>query len=246
MPPPSPLPPPSPPCARLWATALPEMLTKPPSVFATPPPSASPPRPPTASLWSIVLSRRLTTLPGEGVTKWLLPLFPSPPPMPAPTMVPVVLPSPPTARLWRSVTLLRVRLTAAPVGLLAEVAIPPPLAVPTNWNNWASAFPRLPLPPRASLSSKRQSATSATPRLFRPPPNAVPTSPFPPVLVLLEPPRARLPLTVLPVSTRAPSLKMPAPPAGAMTGPGRVLLDPPRARLPRNVLFSTVTLADVL
>src|SRR5262249_32279752 len=157
--------------ARLWFSVLPEMLTTPPRIFATPPPSAAPPWPPTAWLCATVLSRSVTSLPLERANGFL-PLFQRPPPMPASTKVPAVLPSPPAARLCRSVTLLRVRLTGSPDRFPAEVAIPPPVPVPTNWTLTPS--PRLPLPPRASLFSKRQSVTLAVPLLFRPPPNAVP------------------------------------------------------------------------
>src|SRR5262249_40865702 len=128
----------------------------------------------------------------------------------------------------------------------AEVAIPPPVPVPTNWTLTPSS--RLPLPPRASLFSKRQSVTLAVPLLFRPPPNAVPISLPPPVLVLLEPPRAWLPVSVLPVSSRvaASALKRRGPAAGPTGGPLRLLWDPPRARLSWNILFVTVTVPVVL
>ena len=53
--------------------------------------------------------------------------------MPASTKVPAVLPSPPTARLWRIVTLLRVKTACKPDTSRAKVPIPPPKAVPTNW-----------------------------------------------------------------------------------------------------------------
>src|SRR5262249_39855034 len=173
------------------------MMTTPPRRFATPPPRAAAPRPPIAWLCATVLSRSVVVLPLEG-RNVLLPSLASPPPMPALTRGAAVLPSPPPARLWRSVTLLRVRLAGSPDVLLGEVAIAPPVPVPTNWKLVPS--PRLPLPPRASLSSKKQSVTVATATLFRPPPNALPTRPFPPVLVLLEPPRAKFSATVLPVS----------------------------------------------
>src|SRR5262249_22300140 len=159
-------------------------------------------------------------------------LFQRPPPLPASTTVPAVLPSPPTARLWRSVTRVRSRLTGPPDVFPAEVAIPPPTPVPTNSKVALAPSPRLPLPPRASVNRKGLARTVAVRLLFRPPPNAVPISAPPPVLVLLEPPRARLPVTVLPVRQSVPlsALKMPAPAAGPTRGPLRVLLEPPRAR----------------
>src|SRR5262249_61631849 len=139
-----------PPPRRLGSTSLPEMLRPPQRISPTPPPGGPPRWPPTACLCARVLSRSVPSLPLEGANGFL-PLFQRPPPMPASTKVPAVLPSPPAARLCRSVTLLRVRLTGSPDRFPAEVAIPPPVPVPTNWTLTPS--PRLPLPPRASLFS---------------------------------------------------------------------------------------------
>ena len=72
------------------------------------------------------------------------------------------------------------------------------MAEPTTWK--PAPPPRLPRPAWASLFSKRQSVIVAVARLVRPPPNAVPMLPVPPVLVLLDPPRTRFPLKVLPLS----------------------------------------------
>src|SRR6516225_9950405 len=120
-PPPRPLPPlpPAPPAPpRAWSplSVLPETVRIAPKTFATPPPNASSPLPPsapwppTAWLSAIVLLLTAVVLaPGGPPNLW--PLVYSPPPSPVPRMLPAVLPSPPTARFWRSVTLLRVRLT---------------------------------------------------------------------------------------------------------------------------------------
>src|SRR5262249_4745709 len=115
-PPPRPLPPfppgpPTPPRAWLPLSVLPATVGIAPKRFAMPPPRPSPPSPPpapwppTAWLSVIVLLLTVTVMPPEERVG-LCPLAASPPPWPVPRKVPAVLPSPPTARLWRSVTLL--------------------------------------------------------------------------------------------------------------------------------------------
>src|SRR5262249_1728934 len=85
-----------------------------------------------------------------------LPLLASPPPMPAPTMVPAALPSPPTARLFRTVTRSRVRLAGVPDVFRAAAQMPPPVAVPTNWQ--VPPLPPSPPPPLPPLSAARRVA----------------------------------------------------------------------------------------
>jgi hypothetical protein len=93
-----------------------------PKVFAMPPPSASAPLPPSAPwppvawLSVIVLLLTVVVVPPEPT-----PLLANPPPMPLPRKEPDALPAPPTARLWRSVTLLSVKMSWVSEGLFSTV-----------------------------------------------------------------------------------------------------------------------------